>query len=112
VLLAALRRTLEGDPAGAWLSLGPVVLAATCPPQQLGRALGRLAAATGVGGVVGPLLSAPLLPGAQLPVLAGAAVLALGAALLLPRTTTARWSATRQHMLTTADEQERRSAGQ
>jgi hypothetical protein len=47
--------------------LRPVVLAAGCPPQQLGRALGRLAAATGVGGVVGPLLSAPLLLGAQLP---------------------------------------------
>ncbi|MGY1590926.1 MFS transporter [Geodermatophilus sp. SYSU D00708] len=74
---------LFGAGYGAWLSLGPAVLAATCPPQQLGRALGRLAAATGVGGVVGPLLSAPLLPGARLPVLAGAAVLALGAASLL-----------------------------
>ena len=76
---------LFGAGYGAWLSLGPALLAATCDPLRLGRALGRLAAAVGVGGVVGPVLAAPLLAAAPGVLFGACAVIALGAA------ATGRW---------------------
>lgn len=71
---------LFGAGYGAWLSLGPVVLASTCAPHRLGRALGTLASVVGIGGVVGPVLAAPLIATAPAASLGGCAVVALAAA--------------------------------
>jgi MFS family permease len=76
---------LFGAGYGAWLALGPAVLAATYPPNRLGRALGGLACAIGVGGMVGPVLAGPLLDTAAMALLVGCAVAALAAACILPR---------------------------
>ena len=71
---------LFGAGYGGWLSLGPAVLAATCPPSRLGHALGNLAAVVGIGGVIGPVLAAPLLETAAPALLLGCATAALAAA--------------------------------
>jgi MFS family permease len=76
---------LFGAGYGAWLALGPALLAATCPPDRRGRALGGLAAAVGVGGVIGPVLAGPLLDAAAPALLGGCAFIALTAAGALPR---------------------------
>jgi MFS family permease len=76
---------LFGAGYGAWLALGPALLAATCPPDRRGRALGGLAAAVGVGGVIGPALAGPLLDAAAPALLGGCAFIALTAAGALPR---------------------------
>jgi len=70
---------------GAWLALGPALLAATCPSDRLGRALGGLAAAIGFGGVVGPVLAGLLIDAAAPALLVGCALVALAAAAALPR---------------------------
>lgn len=71
---------LFGAGYGAWLSLGPAMLAATSDPRHLGRALGTFASVVGAGGVIGPVLAAPLLGTVPVVALAGCAVVALGAA--------------------------------
>jgi MFS family permease len=76
---------LFGAGYGAWLSLGPAVLASTCAPRRLGRAVGTLASVVGIGGVIGPVLAAPLLATAPAALLAGCAVTALAAAAALRR---------------------------
>jgi MFS family permease len=74
---------LFGAGYGGWLSLGPAVLAATCPPSRLGHALGNLAAIVGIGGVIGPVLAAPLLETAAPALLLGCTTAALAAATAL-----------------------------
>ena len=74
---------LFGAGYGAWLALGPALLAEICAPAQLGRALGALAAAVGIGGVVGPVLVGPLLATAPAGLWLGSAVIALIAVALL-----------------------------
>jgi hypothetical protein len=74
---------LFGAGYGAWLSLGPAVLAASVGPRHLGRTLGTHALVVGSGGVVGPVLASPLLAVAPALTLAGCAVVALVAALVV-----------------------------
>jgi MFS family permease len=74
---------LFGAGYGGWLSLGPAVLAATCPPARLGHALGTLASVVGIDGVIGPVLAGPLLQTAAPALLAGCAIAALAAAAAL-----------------------------
>jgi MFS family permease len=74
---------LFGAGYGGWLSLGPAILAATCPPSRLGHALGNLAAVVGIGGVIGPVLAAPLLETAAPAFLLGCTMAALAAATAL-----------------------------
>jgi MFS family permease len=74
---------LFGAGYGAWLSLGPAILAATCTPARLGRALGALASIVGLGGVIGPVLAGPLLETSATALLIGCALTALAAAAAL-----------------------------
>jgi hypothetical protein len=74
---------LFGIGYGAWLALGAALLAATRHPAHLGRALGSLAAAVGTGGVLGPMLAAPLFENAATTLLAACSLIALGAAAVL-----------------------------
>jgi MFS family permease len=74
---------LFGAGYGAWLSLGPAVLAASCAPGQLGRALGSLATVVGIGGVIGPVLAGHLLETAATALLTTCAISALAAGLIL-----------------------------
>jgi MFS family permease len=80
LLLAA--AGIFGAGYGAWLALGPALLAEVCPPARLGNALGALTTAIGMGGVVGPALADPLVVSAPAGVWLGAAALALAAAVL------------------------------
>lgn len=77
---------LFGTGYGAWLSLAPAIVAAQTDPRRLGRALGTHATVVGIGGVVGPVLASPLLAGAPVLTLAGCAVVAVVAALVLGTT--------------------------
>jgi MFS family permease len=74
---------LFGAGYGAWLALGPALLAEICAPDRLGRALGTLAAAIGVGGVAGPVLVGPLLVAAPAALWLGSAGITLVAVAVL-----------------------------
>jgi MFS family permease len=76
---------LFGAGYGAWLALGPALLAETCAPGRLGGALGTLAAAVGIGGVAGPVLAGPLLDAAPAAVWFGSAGITLVAVAVLAR---------------------------
>ena len=76
---------LFGAGYGAWLALGPALLAQTCASGRLGGALGTLAAAIGIGGVAGPVLTGPLLVAAPAALWLGSAAIALIAVAVLAK---------------------------
>lgn len=74
---------LFGAGYGMWLSLGPAMLALTTDPRRLGRALGTYSTAVGIGGVIGPVLAAPLLVATPTLLLGTCVIVVLVAAVLL-----------------------------